>query len=282
MIKLFVVADATMGVNMKRITRLALILVILLSSLNNTYASAEIVDDLSKSEEKLKAHRELVESGIIESLDNEIADYYSKNSETIITNSDFSNLSVKENEALTKELESSMLDFNTESSKASGSNTMSWSAFENGDVVLVHDGFSPLGYFRHGGTYDQILKQCVSAQFSDVGNGKGVILESKLWYNTKYDVAAGYSTRNYDTTIRSNIMEFLNEQLDEDYSATALYYTWDKWSCVKLPWVGWYEKADINIAVDVLTLIPLSKSSGICFPDSIKKSPNVFQFSYGS
>lgn len=127
-----------------------------------------------------------------------------------------------------------MLSSNAESTKASGSNTMSCSAFENGDIVLVHDGF------------------------------------------------AGYSTTNFNSTTGVNVMDFLNNQMDEPYSATAFYYTWDKWSCVKLPWVGWYEKANINIAVDVFTLNPLRKLDGICFPDSIKKSPNIFRFSYES
>ena len=132
-----------------------------------------------------------------------------------------------------------------------------------------------------------IQKKCKKSPLSQViyiepKESKGVIYESQSWYNDNYDVAAGYSTTNFNSTTRANVMDFLNNQMGEPYSATTFYYTWDKWSCVKLPWVGWYEKANINIAVDVFTLNPLRKLDGICFPDSIKKSPNTFQFSYGS
>lgn len=267
---------------MRKVLSLILILVMILASVGNVYASEDLKDEYSEFEEKLIEHQKLVKSGVIESIDKEMLDYYEKNEKSIITSSDFSNLSFEEMEVLTKEIESSMLSSNAESTKASGSNSMSWSAFENGDIVLVHDGFAIYGYFRHGGTYDEDLQLCVSAQISDVGNGKGVIYESQSWYNDNYDVAAGYSTTNFNSTTRANVMDFLNNQMGETYSATAFYYTWDKWSCVKLPWVGWYEKANINIAVDVFTLNPLRKLDGICFPDSIKKSPNTFQFSYGS
>jgi len=263
---------------MKKIINLVLIVLMIFASVGNVYASEDLKVEHLKFEEKLKAHQDLIESGVIESIDKEILDYYEKNEKSIITSDDFSNLSFEEREALTNEIELSMLA----STKAHGSNTMSWSAFENGDIVLVHDGSVFYGYFRHGGTYNEETDSCISAQMSNQGYGKGVIYEPKTWYNTQYDVAAGYATYNNNSTTRANVMAFLEDQVGEKYSLTSGYYTWDKWSCVKLPWVGWYEKANINIAVDVSTLKPLRKIDGICFPDSIDKSPDTFRFSYGS
>lgn len=262
---------------MKKLRVLLLTLLIVFITCTGTYANKDNEAKQSKSKQKLIAHQELIDNGIIDRMDTEIEKYYSENKDILITSNDFLYLTAKERKSLVTQIELSMVvsEKNT-LSRAYSSNGMSWSAFESGDVVLVHSGWVPYGYYRHGGTYDEDLKKCVSAQL-----GKGVIWESKSWYNNNYDEAAGYSTRNYNTTTRGEVMKYLKKQIGDDYSLTSSYYNRNSWNCVKLPWVGWYDEADINIAVDVVTRKPLGKASFV-LPDSIRFSPEVFRFAYGS
>ena len=232
--------------------------------------------------------KELESKGTIKQIEKNIKDYYKNN--YVIDDSKINDLNSPEAKEFIKIIEGDMRQFgNKVKSKSdssgdigtlslgdeepTGSNSISYSSFEDADIILVHDGLCAYGYYRHGGTYDEGRGEFISAQLSDQGNGEGVIWEDKSWYRDNYDEAIGVWVPDYDNEIRTAtrnfIVDYLKDQLGEPYGFT-LYNDRDTWYCTKLPWVGWEDHYNCD----------LNEDGGLCVPDDIEDSQDTSIFAF--
>lgn len=216
----------------------------------------------------LAAYQKLYDEGVIEQIENKINTYYENFGEESIYSPKFESRSIEE--------KAQVLDI-SQNRATSGSNTMPWDDFFDGDIVLVHDGTVPYGYYRHCGTYFASKGKFISAQA-----GKGVIYESKSWYNLNYDEAVGlHVATSLSSTVRPKVMRFLEAQIGKRYGAETGYMDYSSWSCSKLPWVGWGKEGNIKIAVNPLNGKELT-SADISVPDSLYRSNNTYVFAAGN
>lgn len=138
----------------------------------NPGASSELNQSADKKYQlKMKMAKELEQNGTIDMLTQKRQQYYEENRDILIDFSKITDLNSKEAKEAIKIIEK---DMSNHQSMSKGSNNISYSAFGDGDIILVHDGSCPWGYYRHGGTYDEDLGQFISAQVGD-----GVLYESK-------------------------------------------------------------------------------------------------------
>ncbi len=256
-----------------------------------TMSSVSVATEKStKLDLKIKQMEEMDSKGINKHLDKKIAEYYKNNN--VLDDSKITDLGSPEAKQFLKMIEKDMDKFDNKLNKSksnkdssgdigtmslgdeepSGSNSINYSAFEDGDIIIVHDGSCVYGYFRHAGTYDDDVEEFVSAQKNDQGNGTGVIWEDKDWYRDNYDEAVGVWVPDLDNEMRnetrSMIIDYLKDQLGDPYGFTW-FYDRDTWYCSKLPWVGWgefYTDADLN------------EDSGLCVPDDIDESSDTRRF----
>jgi len=229
----------------------------------------------TKLDMKLKQIEQMKKNGVYEQLTKKIDNYYANNDVIRYSITDLDSTEAKEAIEI---IENDMKKFNAKLNSGdivtmsfgddptTGSNNISYSAFENADIILVHDGSCAYGYYRHGGTYDETEDQFISAQLNNQGNGVGVIWEDKNWYQDNYDEAIGVWVPDYDNEIRNEtrdmIMNYLEDQLGEPYYL-SLYITRSSWYCTKLPWVGWKEFYNTNINAGI------ELGSNFCLPDDI-------------
>lgn len=249
--------------------------------------AALATEESTKLDLKIKQTEEMVNQGIDKKLDHKKDKYYRNND--IIDDSKITDCDSSEAKELIKVIEKSMDDFDNElKSKldndfstnlggggSSGSNSIDYSSFENGDIVLVHDGFCIYGYYRHAGTYDEDKDKFISAQKNDLGNSDGVIWEDKDWYRDNYDEAVGVwvvdATSEIRTETRDKIMDYLRDQLGEPYIFSS-YNNRSSWYCSKLPWVGWEDHYECD----------LNENGGFCVPDDLEKSDDTKIFASSS
>ena len=264
-------------------TVLSMLLVALLLITPISVNAAEKGDKLNL---KVKQTKELERNGTIKKIEKKIKDYYKNN--YVIDDSKINDLNSPEAKEFIKSVEDDMRRFGNKIKSKSdssgnigtlsmgddeptGSNSINYSAFENADIILVHDGGCSYGYYRHAGTYDEARGEFISAQISDQGNGEGVIWEDKSWYRGNYDEAAGVWVADYDnemrTEVRNSIVDYLDDQIGDSYSFTW-YYDRDNWYCSKLPWVGWEDHY----------LCDLNEDGGFCVPDDLNDSQDTSIF----
>ncbi|WP_066632641.1 hypothetical protein [Desulfolucanica intricata] len=275
--------------NYSIIVILSLSLLLVLTVAPAAIATEDICKSKSKLDLKIEKTKELESSGINKMLDKKIQKYYQENN--VIDASKLTDLNSPEDKKIIKQIENDMDKFNSRLNKEktnedssigtlslgdespTGTNSISYTAFEDGDMIVVHDGICAYGYYRHAGTYDEDNGKFVSAQKSEQGNGTGVIWEDKDWYRNNYDEAAGYWVPDYDNEIRNEIrnfiIDYLKEQLGDNYAFTS-FYNRDSWYCSKLPWVGWKEYYSVD----------LNGTGGLCLPDDLAFSNETSRFAY--
>jgi len=88
-----------------------------------------------------------------------------------------------------------------------GMNDLSYALFQNGDIILVHDGLCANGYMVN--------------------------------YMNNDEVARAQETMN--------IMGYLRQQMGEPFIITSSKDNETQWYCVKLPWKGWNKYTGIDI-----------------------------------
>jgi hypothetical protein len=118
----------------------------------------------SKDQIKLQVHKDLVKQGVTDRINKKIKDYYKTNKEKLLDLSVLKNPDSPEAEGVLRMLEESMSSTDIGSNDDTigtlslggdppdGQNDISFTWFENGDIILVHDGFCAYGYYRHAGT----------------------------------------------------------------------------------------------------------------------------------
>lgn len=252
---------------------LALIMIFPMSSFATTSTKTE--DELKY---KITATEQYEKDGTNKMIQEKMEQYYENNE--IIDYNKITDLDSAEAQKLIKKIEKAMIDYSEGkySSKSLGSdpvigtNTIDFSDFINADMILVHDGQCPYGYWRHSGTYEAITGKFISAQIANQGNGVGVIREPKSFYRG-YDEATGQWVNDVANSMRletrSNIMNYLGNQIGDGYKFSS-YYNRDTWYCSKLPWVGWQEFYNTN----------LNWLGGICSPDDLHHTTLTFVHSY--
>lgn len=270
-----------------------LLLVLSLMLIPVVQASAKSDGDTKKfskkAEMKLQMREQLKNDGTLDKLDKQIKDYYKENQDRLVDLSVLKNPDSPEAKEVLKKMEESMsgIDPNSDDGTVGtlslgddppdGQNDISFAAFEDGDIIVVHDGFCYYGYYRHAGTYDEDREEFVSAQLKDQGNGTGVIWEPESWYQDNYDEAVGRAVDYYESDrqdVISDVMYYLRDQLGEPYSLTPGYDVRNKWYCSKLPWVGWKIETGIDISYGDYLI-------GMCIPDDIYYDEDCFSFAHG-
>ncbi|NLU53030.1 MAG: hypothetical protein GXX10_09255 [Clostridiaceae bacterium] len=274
---------------MKKIFAIFFACILIFCFVNSVFAVSEVNNQQSKTLLKLQYRDRLKNDGTLAKIQKRINDYYKVYSKDLLDLSVLKNPNSIEAKNVLKRMEESMMGIDSVtpgglvgtldlgSDPPNGQNNISFSLFEDGDIILVHDGFCIYGYYRHAGTYDATYGKFVSAQAKDSGNGKGVIWESKTWYTDNYDEAVGMAVDYYKSdrqTVIKEVMKFLRDQLGKPYSLVPGYNVRDKWYCSKLPWVGWKEKSGIDISNGDYLI-------GMCIPDDIYYDADTFLFAYG-
>lgn len=230
--------------------------------------AADTGEQKSKSAEEYKQKREMAEKlkkdGTLDEIDKKRQEYYKEYKDQLIDQSKITN-EAEAKKALQQLDQSTVAGAST---TRSGTNNISFDSFWDGDIILVHDGLCPWGYYRHGGTYDARAGNFISAQM-----GQGVIRESTSWYTNNYDEAIGLYVPSVSGNC-SSMIDYLREHLGDDYNLTA-FSVRDSWYCTKLPWVGYWDYFNINIHEWNFTMFA-------CYPDNISDDDDPIVFATGS
>lgn len=257
---------------MRRILTLLIALTFVMSL--GGMVAADTEEQKSKSAEEYKQKREMAEKlkkdGTLDEIDKKRQEYYKKYKDQLIDQSKITNEA--EAKKAMQQLEQSIT---AEATASRGTNNISFGSFWDGDIILVHDGICPWGYYRHGGTYDADSEEFYSAQASDQGYGSGVIKEPQSWYTNNYDEAIGLYVPSVSGNC-SSMLDYFQDQLEEgdSYNLTA-FSDRDSWYCTKLPWVGYWDYFNINIHEWNFTMFA-------CYPDNIRDDDDPIVFATGS
>lgn len=130
-----------------------------------------------------------------------------------------------------------------------GTNTISFSAFDTGDIIVV------LGTtFGHAGCWSDALYSAARGLSSyciwsaNVTPVNGVQLEQPIKYRA-YDRAYGLwvpSKASYGATV----IGYCAQQKGEPYNILSSKTDQSRWYCSKLPWVAWKLKAGVDLDAD--------------------------------
>ncbi|WP_427338868.1 hypothetical protein [Caloranaerobacter sp. DY30410] len=233
---------------------------------------------------KIQQAKEFKKNKVLEKLDDKISKYYQQNKNKILALSDIRDFNTKKTQNIIKAIGNDIIncnlrenngfnfDMNIGIGEPTGSNNIDYTYFMDGDIILVHDGFCPYGYYRHGGIFVEEEDKFISAQI-----GEGVIWESKSKYHG-YDEAIGLyvdykidlpDQRKYATDA---IVDYLKQQLGKPYKLSGKNDE-SSWYCTKLPWKGWNKITNVDIDGD----------SGIfCFPDNIYSDTDTVIFEFAN
>lgn len=257
---------------MKRLISLICIIALILSTTGVVYAQSNESKE-TKIQLKIKQAEKLKKDGRLKEIQEKMDRYYNDNADKLVDVSVLDGgIDTPEAKKVIKKIEKDMLDYSNRKNQESsaieysigdqpqsamgsqlpvGDNDLSYDLFQDGDIILVHDGLCIYGYYRHGGIYDEPIGNFISAQVN-----QGVIRESKSFYTYTYDEALG-SMVNYmndDEVTRSqtttSIMGYLRQQLGEPFIITSSKTDETQWYCVKLPWKGWNIYTSIDIDQD--------------------------------
>ncbi len=235
-------------------------------------------DSLYSDKLKLKVQqaKEFKKNKVLEKLDGKINKYYHQNKNKILTLLDIRDFDAEKIQNIIEVVENNIknngfkFDMNIGIGEPVGSNNIDYTYFTDGDIILVHDGFCPYGYYRHGGIFVEEEGKFISAQM-----GQGVIWESKSKYHG-YDEAIGLyvdykmdipEQRKYATDA---IVNYLKQQLGEPYKLSSKSDE-SSWYCTKLPWKGWSKITNVDID---------ENSGAFCFPDNIYRDTDTVIFEF--
>ena len=130
-----------------------------------------------------------------------------------------------------------------------GTNSLSFSAFDTGDMVVV------LGTtFGHAGCWSDALYSSARGLYSyciwsaNTTPVNGVQLEQPIKYRA-YDRAYGLWVPSR-AAYGSAVINYCAAQRGEPYVITSSKTDYSRWYCSKLPWVGWKLKAGVDLDAD--------------------------------
>lgn len=153
-----------------------------------------------------------------------------------------------------------------------GSNNFDYGNAYYGDILLVHDGWVPWGYYRHAGMYDNDFRGTDRLTIYTSQPGVGVSRVSEDDFR-KYDVQSGFwDPDSWPAGYNATIYAYL--QQDKNYYNYAIWNKWDttKFYCSSLVWRAYYNNG-VDIDFD---------GGGAVLPDDIAADADVdwFQTAY--
>ncbi|MDI6605386.1 MAG: hypothetical protein QME35_09665 [Thermoanaerobacteraceae bacterium] len=217
---------------------------------NNTN-DVKVLEYSVKEKAKKEASVNLIKQGIVEKINKEISKYNAEYKSKILTDSEIQKMAIlktTKNEDVkylsvnsVKPLLSSLsLDLGDKNPQ--GTNNISFDNFDTGDIILVHDGFCPYGYYRHAGIFDSSRYRGLDSRcFISTEWTPGVVLETPKLYRN-YDEAVGLWIPLVSYTKKINIISYLSQQLGKPYNILSSKSNRNEWYCSKLPWAGYYDK----------------------------------------
>jgi uncharacterized protein YycO len=208
-------------------------------------AENQVNDDLVFKQQKIKSFKN-------------IDDTFKKKSHTLTVDE------IKNNEALKEKITPKALrgpkgepqpDWSPGDSfgNPTGTNNISFTSFDSGDIILVHDGNVAWGYYRHAGMWDSdfyngsISDLCVWEANVSPSNDVHRASPSKF---RGYDTAIGLYVPSATTTQRYNTTMFAAQQNKKPYSFTSSKTDYSKFYCSKLVWAAYKEKASKDLDYD--------------------------------
>lgn len=142
----------------------------------------------------------------------------------------------------------------------SGTNNISFASFDYGDMILVHDGTVPWGYYRHAGMWDSdfyngsLSDKSIWEASPDLTNDVHRATPTKF---RNYDYAVGLWVPNATADERYDTTWFALDQSGDPYDASSSKTNYDEWYCSKLLWAAYKEKAGIDLDSNGgLTVLP--------------------------
>lgn len=127
-----------------------------------------------------------------------------------------------------------------------GRNALSFSAFDNGDMVVALGTATGHAGCWADARYTNLDSRCIwSANTAPVN---GVQLEQPRKYQA-YDFAYGIwvpTKASYGT----GVVSYAAAQLGEPYNISSSKTDYTQWYCSKLPWVGWKLKTGLDLDAD--------------------------------
>ncbi len=134
-----------------------------------------------------------------------------------------------------------------------GTNNISFSSFDYGDILLVHDGWVLWGYYRHAGMWDSdfysgsIHDTCIWEANTTPSSDVHLTTPDKFRH---YDEAVGLWVPSTSSNERYNTTWFAYNQYGESYNALSIKSNYNEWYCSKLVWAAYKEEASIDLDVD--------------------------------
>jgi len=129
-----------------------------------------------------------------------------------------------------------------------GSNTLPFTNFDNGDMVVVQGTATGHAGCWADARYTSVYSYCVwSANLTSGVTGR-VLLEQPIKYR-QYDYAYGIWVPTKDS-FGASVVTFCAAQNGEPYNISSSKTDYTKWYCSKLPWAGWKSKAAVDLDGD--------------------------------
>lgn len=160
-----------------------------------------------------------------------------------------------------------------------GTNNISFELFDAGDIILVHDGRVPWGYYRHAGLWDSdyysgsLEDNCIWEANVTPTSDVHLAPASKF---RRYDEAVGLFVKDARPSERYNTTVFAYLHRGEPYDALTDIHVWTSWYCSKLIWAAYWDKTDKKIDLRG------GSRFGDVYPDDIYISNHVTVFATGT
>lgn len=155
------------------------------------------------------------------------------------------------------------------------SNNFNYSNAFYGDILLVHDGWVPWGYFRHAGMYDNDFRATDRLTIYTSQPGVGVSRVSEDVFRNHYDVQSGFwDPDSWPAGYNATVYAYIQSDVQPKPYNYAIWNKWDttKFYCSSLVWRAYYNNG-VDIDFD---------GGGAVLPDDIAADADVdwFQTAY--
>ncbi|BAD77338.1 hypothetical conserved protein [Geobacillus kaustophilus HTA426] len=163
-----------------------------------------------------------------------------------------------------------------------GTNNISFTAFAPGDIIVVHDGSPPWGYYRHAAVWDGTYYTGSLDSYAFIeanvenqpGDGQSNVHYSTARKFRNYDQAVGLYVYTLEQQFRTLARNYIRNQLGEPYKFVGSYKSDDStWYCSKLAWKAYYEMGNRDLDYDGGLYV---------YPDDIYQDGDTKIFATGS
>lgn len=129
-----------------------------------------------------------------------------------------------------------------------GSNTISFAAFDDGDMLCAFPGSTFTGHtgIWKDSLYTSVYSYCVWSANTTPSNG--VQREQPIKYR-RYDYCYGLWVPSKATS-GLGVVNWCATQSGEPYDINSSKTNYSRWYCSKLPWAGWKVKTGVDLDAD--------------------------------